>query len=75
MYDAEGQYDGTPCPVCGAKESTIRWHFIEGFDEIECRACGFRSDEDHIAALHREALDTLEGDDDAPPPRTGPLRA
>lgn len=75
MYDAEGSHDGVPCPECGS-DDTISWHYGEGFDELECRACGFRSDADDLADLERAAGDVLVGDDDttAPLPRR-PLRA
>ncbi|MEX2501814.1 MAG: YheV family putative metal-binding protein [Trueperaceae bacterium] len=75
MFDAEGSHEGDACPECG-DEGTIRWRFEEGFDEIECPACGFRSEADEIAALRDEAGDLLLRDDDAPPPPPGrPLRA
>lgn len=76
MYDAEGEHDGTPCPTCG-RTGTIRWHFAEGFDELECPACGYRSDDADLTDLTRAALDVLERDDGdaAPPPRGDALRA
>ena len=76
MYDAEGSRDGTPCPECGSDE-TITWRFEEGFDEIECRTCGFRSDAEELDALERQAGDVLRKDDgnDAPPLPKRPLRA
>lgn len=75
MYDAEGSRDGTPCPECGA-EDTITWRFDEGFDELECRRCGYRSDAEELAALERHAGDVLRRDeDDAPPLPKRPIRA
>lgn len=75
MVDAEGSFDGVPCPDCGSEE-TISWRFAEGFDELECRTCGFRSDAGAIADLERAAGDVLKGDDevDVPAPKR-PLRA
>jgi uncharacterized metal-binding protein (TIGR02443 family) len=75
VYDAEGSHDGVPCPTCGS-EATISWHFAEGFVELECRTCGYRSDAEEIAALERESGELLAGDDppEAPLPKR-PLRA
>jgi uncharacterized metal-binding protein (TIGR02443 family) len=75
VYDAEGSHDGVPCPECG-NEDTISWHYDEGFDELECRACGFRSDARDLADLERAAGDVLIRDDEttAGLPRR-PLRA
>lgn len=74
-YDAEGSHDGDRCPECGSA-NTITWHFREGFDELECRACGYRSDAAEISALRRDAVDLLRRDDRAPLPRPGrPLKA
>ena len=75
MFDAEGRQDGSTCPECGRSDQTIRWHFLEGFDELECKACGYRSDELALQELHREARNTLDREDDVAPPRTDPLRA
>lgn len=52
MYDAEGSFDGLPCPDCGSRE-TITYHYREGFEELECRACGFRSDREELSELGR----------------------
>lgn len=74
-YDAEGRHDGVPCPDCGSTR-TISWHYQEGFDELECRDCGFRSDAEDLDALRRESGDVLRSDDDAPfPPPDRPIRA
>lgn len=75
MYDAEGIREGTPCPECGSEE-TVTWRFLEGFDELECRRCGYRSDAAELDALERHAGDVLrKEDDDVPPPPKRPLRA
>lgn len=75
MYDAEGSFDGVPCPECGS-DRTISWHFAEGFDELECRACGYQSDALAMAELERASGDVLKRDDEveAPTPKR-PLRA
>jgi len=74
-YDAEGSHDGRPCPKCGS-DRTISWHFSEGFDELECRACGYRSDAGELTALRRESGDLLRRDEEAPIPAPGrPLQA
>lgn len=75
MYDAEGSRDGTPCPRCG-NEDTISWRFEEGFDELECPRCGYRSDAEELEALERHVGDVLrKDDDDTPPPTKRPLKA
>jgi C4-type Zn-finger protein len=54
----------------------VSWHFAEGFDELECRHCGYRSDEADLAELERDAGDVLLQDEsEAPPLRKKPLRA
>ncbi len=73
-YDAEGREEGEACPECGS-EDTITFHYREGFTELECRACGYRSDAEELAALQRFSGDVLQGDDDTPPPRLGKLEA
>ncbi len=57
--DAEGFHERTPCPVC-ASEDTVTFHYDEGFTELECPGCGYRSDAEEIASLHRYAGDLLE---------------
>lgn len=52
MYDVEGRYDDTPCPRCGSCH-TITYHYREGFDELECQACGYLSDHEELSALAR----------------------
>lgn len=78
-FDAEGVEAGDPCPECGS-DATITFHYREGFTELECRACGYRSDAEELAALQRYAGDLLERDDDPasdtpPVPRLGKLDA
>lgn len=70
--DAEGSREQVPCPACGSQD-TITFHYVEGFSELECPACGYRSDAEELAALQRYPGDLLEGAaDDAtdrlPPP-------
>ena len=75
MYDAEGSHDGVPCPQCGS-DATVSWRFAEGYDELECRACGYRSDAEELDALEREVGDVLRGDEGpAGPLPKRPLRA
>jgi tRNA(Ile2) C34 agmatinyltransferase TiaS len=75
MVDAEGYEDGPPCPECG-REPTHRFAYVEGFDDFECPACGWRSDEAELADLGRDAGDLLERDRQTPRPPVGrPLRA
>ncbi len=74
MYDAEGHHEGDACPECG-DEGTIRWRFEEGFEELECRQCGYRSDGPEIADWTRRSGDVLVKDDAPPPPPGRPMRA
>ncbi len=75
MYDAEGSHDGVPCPQCGS-DATVSWRFAEGYDELECRTCGYRSDAEELEALEREVGDVLRGDEGpATPLPKRPLRA
>lgn len=68
MFDAEGQRDETPCPECGSRD-TITYHYVEGFSELECQSCGYRSDAEELSALQRFSGDLLESDEGlAPPP-------
>ena len=75
MFDAEGHDDGPACPTCGS-EPTWRFVYDEGFDELECPRCGWRSDEAELGDLRRASRDLLEreGGVDAPPVGR-PLRA
>jgi len=57
--DAEGFREQTPCPSCGSRE-TITYRYREGFEELECEACGYRSDAEEIAALTRYGGAVLE---------------
>lgn len=57
--DAEGFHEQTPCPNCGSSR-TITFHYREGFEELECEACGYRSDAGEIAALTRFGGAVLE---------------
>lgn len=52
MYDAEGSFDGLPCPECGSTD-TVTYRYEEGFSELECQRCGYRSDEQELSALGR----------------------
>ncbi len=68
MIDAEGQREDAPCPACGSRD-TITYHYVEGFTELECAGCGYRSDAEELEALQRFTGDLLESEqgDDAPP--------
>jgi uncharacterized metal-binding protein (TIGR02443 family) len=61
MIDAEGQRERIPCPQCGS-EDTVTFHYAEGFTELECAHCGYRSDAEEISALQRYTGDLLEGE-------------
>lgn len=52
MFDATGSSEGQACPRCGS-EATITYHYEEGFEELECTACGYVSDAEELAALQR----------------------
>lgn len=60
VIDVEGHYEQEPCPKCGSTH-TISYHYPEGFTELSCRRCGFRSDAEELAALQRYRGDVLEG--------------
>lgn len=60
--DAEGFHEMTPCPRCGSRD-TVTFHYREGFEELECESCGFRSDAEEIASLTRFTGVVLEKDD------------
>ncbi len=70
--DAEGRREEAPCPECGSRD-TITYHYVEGFTEVECRACGYRSDADELSALQRFSGEVLERSGDDLPPV--PMRA
>ncbi len=57
--DAEGFRENAPCPRCGSRE-TVTFHYREGFEELECGSCGFRSDAEEIASLTRFSGVVLE---------------
>lgn len=50
--DAEGFNEQTPCPQCGST-NTITYRYEEGFAELECPACGYRSDHQELSDLTR----------------------
>lgn len=50
--DAEGFNEETPCPECGSV-NTVTYRYVEGFSELECPNCGFRSDSQELADLTR----------------------
>jgi len=67
--DAEGRFERTHCPECGS-DDTITYHYVEGFTELECQACGYRSDAEELSALQRfsgEVLESLDVDNELPP--------
>lgn len=68
--DAEGHHNGTPCPRCG-DEGTITYEYAEGFEELECPACGHVSDAAELDALTRYggAVHELPAPDLPPIPR------
>lgn len=74
--DAEGRLEKVPCPECGSRD-TITYYYVEGFTELECRACGFRSDAEELSALQRYAGDLLESseEEDPPPVPMSPMKA
>lgn len=67
MFDAEGSFDEEPCPACGSHE-TVTYDYVEGFSELECRVCGFRSDQQELSELQRYSGDLLEDEGASPPP-------
>ena len=67
MFDAEGSFDDEPCPVCGSRD-TVTYEYEEGFSELECRLCGFRSDHQELSDLQRFSGDLLESEGHSPPP-------
>ena len=73
MFDAEGRHDGVPCPACSST-GTISYHYREGHSELECPACGYRSDQQELSDLQRYEGSLLEGDDTPQVPMR-PLKA
>lgn len=67
MFDAEGRFDNEPCPACGSRD-TITFDYREGFNELECQACGYRSDQEELSRLQRYSGELLEADQESPPP-------
>lgn len=57
--DAEGFNEQTPCPDCGSID-TVTYRYVEGFSELECRTCGYRSDSQELADLTRYQGSVLE---------------
>lgn len=72
MFDATGSFDGQICPRCGSN-ATITYHYEEGFEELECSACGYISDAEELASLQRFSGELLESDAaaDTPAPLPG----
>jgi len=59
--DAEGFHEQVPCPACGSTD-TVTYRYVEGFSELECPKCGFRSDSQELADLTRFQGSVLERD-------------
>ncbi|MFA5550384.1 MAG: YheV family putative metal-binding protein [Trueperaceae bacterium] len=59
--DAEGFREGVECPRCSSTD-TVTFRYLEGFDELECSACGYRSDDQELDSLTRYASGLLEED-------------
>lgn len=59
--DAEGLREGTECPDCGSTD-TVTFRYQEGFDELECPQCGYRSDDQELDSLTRYTSELLEED-------------
>lgn len=57
--DAEGFHEQTPCPECGSPE-TVTYYYNEGFEELECSQCGYRSDTQSVSDLQRASGEVLE---------------
>lgn len=74
MIDAEGVHAGERCPECGSPD-TVTFHYREGFSELECPSCGYRSDAEELTALQRYGGNLLELDRETPPLPRKPLEA
>lgn len=72
--DAEGFNEQVPCPRCGS-ERTVSFHYVEGFDELECPDCGFRSDAEEIGDLTRFQSNLLEREERGAKRPPVPIRA
>ncbi|MEJ2292008.1 MAG: hypothetical protein P8Y13_02605 [Deinococcales bacterium] len=75
--DAEGRREHTACPQCGSRD-TITYDYVEGFSELECQACGYRSDAEELSALQRYSGDLLESpgaEEELPPVPMTPIEA
>lgn len=57
--DAEGFHEEVPCPECGSHD-TVTYRYVEGFSELECPNCGYRSDSQELADLTRYQGAVLE---------------
>lgn len=57
--DAEGFHEDVPCPECGSV-NTVTYRYVEGFTELECQACGYRSDAEELSDLTRYQGAVLE---------------
>lgn len=57
--DAEGFNEEIPCPECGSV-NTVTYRYVEGFSELECPNCGYRSDSQELAELTRFQGSVLE---------------
>ena len=67
MIDAEGWYNDDPCPNCSSTR-TITYEFVEGFNELECELCGYRSDAEELSDLGRYRGDLKEHRENKFPP-------
>ena len=67
--DAEGFHDEVPCPECGSV-NTVTYRYVEGFSELECPTCGYRSDADELSDLTRYQGVVLERDEPWLDPRS-----
>lgn len=66
-WDAEGSCEGDLCPACGSAD-TVTFVYAEGYSEIDCRHCGFSSEQNDIGALTRYSGALLEGAASVPVP-------
>lgn len=66
-FDHESRRSEDPCPQCGGL-NTLSHDYPEGFSDLECLDCGFRSDAEEIAELARFEGALLERDPSLPIP-------